>query len=53
MVRKALEHYLNQPSPQRSAYDLAKEAGVIGAVKNAPKDLSTNPRHFKGFGEKK
>ena len=53
MVRKALENFLNQPSKQRSAYDLAVEAGIIGIAKNLPKDLSTNRRHFKGFGEKK
>lgn len=53
MVRKALENFLNQRSRQRSAYDLAVESGIIGMAKNLPKDLSTNPRHFKGFGEKK
>jgi predicted DNA-binding protein len=53
MVRKALEKFLNQPSKQRSAYDLAVEAGIIGIAKNLPKDLSTNPRHFNGFGKRK
>ena len=53
MVRKALENFLNQPSKQRSAYDLAVEAGIIGIAKNLPKDLSTNRRHFKGFGKGK
>ena len=51
LVREALEQYLGQPSTERSAYELAREAGVIGAIKRAPKDLSTNRRHFEGFGK--
>ena len=33
-----------------NCYDLAQKAGMIGALKNAPADLSTNPEHFQGFG---
>ena len=33
-----------------SCYDLAHKAGMIGALKDAPSDLSTNPDHFQGFG---
>jgi metal-responsive CopG/Arc/MetJ family transcriptional regulator len=53
MVRKALEQYLNQPSGHSSAYELAAAAGIIGVTKDLPKDLSTNPRHFSGFGRNK
>ena len=49
LVREALERYLSHSA--RSAYDLAKEAGILGIVRNLPKDLSTNPRHFDGFGQ--
>lgn len=52
IVREALENYLREAAGQ-SAYELARRAGLIGRVKNAPRDLSTNPRHFKGFGEKR
>jgi predicted DNA-binding protein len=52
IVREALESYLRQTAGQ-SAYELAKEAGLIGRVKGAPRDLSNNPRHLKGFGEKR
>jgi Arc/MetJ-type ribon-helix-helix transcriptional regulator len=31
----------------------AEAAGLTDAARNAPKDLSTNPRHFKGFGKGK
>jgi len=53
IVRAALESYLNNGAGGRSAYDVAEAAGIIGCVKGAPKDLSTNPRHFEGFGRSK
>jgi predicted DNA-binding antitoxin AbrB/MazE fold protein len=37
---------------KESCYDLAARRGIIGLVKNAPSDLSTNPSHFDGFGYK-
>ena len=53
IVRAALENYLDNGGGGRSAYDVAKAAGIIGCIKRAPKDLSTNPRHFEGFGRNK
>lgn len=53
LVREALENYLEHSRKERSAYDLAEEAGIIGSARRAPKDLSTNPRHLKGFGKGK
>jgi len=53
LVREALENYLGQSGTERSAYELAEEAGLIASVKRAPKDLSTNRRHFEGFGKRK
>jgi predicted DNA-binding protein len=53
LVREALEGYLRHPAEVRSAYDLAIEAGIIGVAEKAPKDLSTNRRHLKGFGKAK
>jgi predicted DNA-binding protein len=55
LVREALETYLGQPSEDRAAYELAEEAGLIGCIgrgsKSTARDLSTNPRHFEGFGK--
>ena len=53
LVRQALESYLTQQTGRESAYDAAMAAGVIGCAKSSgmPKDLSTNPKHFEGFGE--
>ena len=53
LVRVALETYLGRAGTSHSAYELAEEAGLIGCVRRAPKDLSTNRRHFEGFGKSK
>ena len=53
VVRVALESYLGEGSSIGSAYELAAAAGLIGCVRRAPKDLSTNRRHFEGFGKRK
>jgi len=53
IVRDALETYLGRGRAVPSAYELAEGAGLIGCVGRASKDLSTNRRHFKGFGKKK
>jgi hypothetical protein len=53
IIRTALQNYLgNKPSP-RSAYEAAKELGLIGCLRGLPKDLSTNPRYMRGFGKDK
>jgi len=53
VVREALENYLGQSDGERSAYELAQAAGLIGSLKRAPKDLSANARYFEGFGKSK
>jgi metal-responsive CopG/Arc/MetJ family transcriptional regulator len=53
LVRVALESYLGRESQPGSAYDAAEESGLIGCVRHAPKDLSSNRRHFEGFGRDK
>jgi metal-responsive CopG/Arc/MetJ family transcriptional regulator len=51
LVREALESYLAEASVTLSAFDVAQRAGLIGCVRRAPRDLSTNPRYFEGFGK--
>jgi predicted DNA-binding protein len=51
LVRKAVERQLASEDAALTAYDHAKKAGLIGAVRGAARDLSTNPKHFDGFGE--
>ncbi len=51
VVREALENYLGEIPASRSAYDMAQEAGLIGCVRGAQSDLSTNRKHLEGFGE--
>ena len=51
VVREALEEYLSKSANEKTAYERALEAGMIGCAKGLPKDLSTNKRYFKGFGK--
>jgi Ribbon-helix-helix protein, copG family len=48
ILRQALEKQVSGRSAAPSAYDLVKH--LCGALRG-PKDLSTNPRHMRGFGE--
>ncbi len=50
VVREALEEYFNARGSRETCYDVALRAGLIGVAKNAPRDLSTNRKYFKGFG---
>jgi hypothetical protein len=51
VAREALNEHVAKTREQETCYDLALRLGVIGSAKNAPRDLSTNRRHFRGFGE--
>lgn len=52
IIRRALDKYLDNGAEHgESFYDVARRSGAIGSAKGLPKDLSTNPKHMKGFGE--
>ncbi len=34
----------------RTLYEALNDAGMIGMIKDAPPDLSTNPKYMEGFG---
>ena len=50
VVRGAVERQLTAEEDALTAYEHAKKAGLIGTVRGARRDLSTNPRHFDKFG---
>ncbi len=50
VVREALGLYLARRAKEASALEVARRAGIIGCAKALPADLSTNKRHFEGFG---
>jgi predicted DNA-binding protein len=50
IVRGAVERQFAAEDAEVTAYDRAKKAGLIGAVRGAARDLSTNPKHLNGFG---
>lgn len=50
LVRESLEKTLRKPARKgESCYDLAQD--LAGCIKGLPKDLATNPKYMKGFGE--
>ena len=51
LVRSAVELQLAAEEGLLTAYEHAKKAGLIGAVKGTVRDLSTNPKYFDGFGD--
>ena len=51
IVRRAVERYIEQDLPaddQPSAHDLI--ADDVGSIKG-PRDLSSSPKHMKGYGK--
>ena len=50
LVRGAVELQLAAEEGSLTAYEHAKKAGLIGAVKGTIRDLSTNPKYLEGFG---
>jgi hypothetical protein len=49
IVREAIERSFDgKKPPPLSAYDVMKSA--CGIIRSGHKDLSTNPKHMKGFG---
>ena len=50
LVRDAVESQLAADEGSPTAFELAEKAGLIGVAKGKIRDLSTNPKHFDGFG---
>lgn len=50
VVRGAIERQFAAEDAGNTAYERAKKIGLVGAVRGASEDLSTNPRHLDGFG---
>lgn len=50
VVREALEQYLDESREVRSGSFLDLAGDLIGCVKDAPTDLSSNPKRLDGYG---
>jgi hypothetical protein len=50
VVREALERYLDETHEVRRGSFLDLAGDLIGCVKDAPADLSSNPKHLDGYG---
>jgi hypothetical protein len=54
LVRELTQPKLRTHNPDgsiRTMYDAMAERGLIGFMKDAPPDLSTNPKYMEGFGQ--
>lgn len=51
LVRECLEKSLDAPTAggKSTCYDLARD--LAGSLKGLPRDLATNPKYMKGFGQ--
>lgn len=43
-------HQISSNGETPTCYDVARKARIIGMVKDAPPDLSTNKKYLEGFG---
>jgi len=50
VVREALERYLDETHEVRRGSFLDLAGDLVGCVKDAPADLSSNPKHMNGYG---
>jgi metal-responsive CopG/Arc/MetJ family transcriptional regulator len=54
LIRGAVKRQLDAADAERDARETAytrfEKAGLIGLIRGADPDLSTNPKHFDGFG---
>ncbi len=51
LTRRALEHYLHQPSATVGKPSILELAGDLVGCFKGPPDLATNPKYMEGFGE--
>jgi predicted DNA-binding antitoxin AbrB/MazE fold protein len=55
VVSLAIDAPANEYSQERTGptlFDVLDGAGLIGCIKDAPPDLSSNPNHLQGFGNR-
>ncbi len=51
LIRGAVERQFAAEDEENTAYEHARKAGLIGAVRGTSHDLSTNAKYFDGFGD--
>jgi predicted transcriptional regulator len=49
-LRQIVESHLDRTSDLEGSSALARAGKLVGSIKGAPADLSTNSRHLKGYG---
>ena len=49
LIREIIERHMHEVRPVKDSA-LARAGDLVGSIKGTPRDLSTNPKHMKGFG---
>lgn len=49
LIRQIVERHLLEAQPVKDSA-LARAGDLVGSIKRTPRDLSTHPKHLKGFG---
>jgi predicted DNA-binding antitoxin AbrB/MazE fold protein len=50
-IEKVPESHAESSDAGPTLFELLDNAGLIGCIKGAPPDLSTNPKYMEGFGK--
>ncbi|HEY3394271.1 MAG TPA: antitoxin family protein [Lacipirellulaceae bacterium] len=50
-IEKVAKDRPETDATEPTLYDILDEVGLIGCIKDAPPDLSTNPKYMEGFGK--
>jgi predicted DNA-binding antitoxin AbrB/MazE fold protein len=51
-IDRAEEAQSSASAPERTLFDVLNDAGLVGCISSGPVDLSTNPKHLEGMGER-
>lgn len=50
LIEKVAENGQHVEPSEATLFELFDEVGLVGCIKDAPSDLSTNPKYLEGFG---
>jgi predicted DNA-binding antitoxin AbrB/MazE fold protein len=50
LIEKVAENGDHVEAAESTLFEVFDEVGLVGCIKDAPNDLSTNPKYLQGFG---
>ena len=51
VIEKVAENGQHMEVTEATFFEVLDEVGLVGCIKAAPSDLSTNPKYLEGFGK--